>query len=157
MIAVICATWTRKISHFNLLEIILVMIFCTLKMSCLVILRVWSEIEEIIFVIFYCCIYYVIIYACLLELVLTNTCVNIYCVFYCYFLNTCHLCIHIHRLISYSGRGTLYEHWIHSQPFYNIDLFVTLGGMPLPLHATSIILPFVHDLISMLPDMVYGY
>ncbi len=44
-------------------------------------------------------------------------------VFYCYFLNTCHICIHMHRLVPCSSRGTLYEHWIQSQPFYNIDLF----------------------------------
>ncbi len=38
----------------------------------------WSEIEESILVIFYCCICHGIMYACLLELVLTNTCVNIH-------------------------------------------------------------------------------
>ncbi len=80
--------------------------------------------EESIFVIFYCCIYQCIMYACLLELVLKNTCVNIYWVFFfVIFLNTCHICIHLHRLVPCSGWGTLYEHWIQSQPFYNIDLF----------------------------------
>ncbi len=48
----------------------------------------WNEIEENTFVIFYCCIYYGIMYACLLELVLTIilhqlfTCVNSYLVFF---------------------------------------------------------------------------
>ncbi len=41
--------------------------------------------------------------------------------------------------------------------FIILICFVTLGGMPLPLHATSIVLPFVPGLISTLPDMVYGY
>ncbi len=44
-------------------------------------------------------------------------------IYYCYVLNTCHICIHVHRLVPWSGRGTLYEHLIQSQPFYNINLF----------------------------------
>ncbi len=92
MIVVVCATWTRKINLFNLLEIILLMIFCALTMSCLVILRlchgvtlrkVWDS------VLIQCLLKnwsrnkdnHGIMHECLLELVLTNTCVNSYWVF----------------------------------------------------------------------------
>ncbi len=50
-------------------------------------------------------------------------CKYLLCVLYCYFLNTCHVCIHMHRLIPCSGRSTQYEHRIQSQTLYNIDLF----------------------------------
>ncbi len=78
-------------------------------------------------------------------------------VLYCYFLNTCHICIHMHRLIPCSGRAHCMNIEFRVNHFIILICFVTLGGIPLPLYATSIILHFMHGLIAMLPDMVFEY